>query len=168
MIRRALVVACLVSAALSAFPATSQAHEPASKPTGHPTLLRGPTAEAAAVVDAFHAALKAGDAGKAAGLLDEGVLVFEAGGAERSRADYAAGHLAADAAFTRTATETPLRRSGGARGGVAWIASEGRTTSAGGAKPVDRLTTETVILKRSPAGWRIVHIHWSSRAAAAH
>jgi ketosteroid isomerase-like protein len=167
MTRLAPVLACFASTLMVAAPASSQAHEPTSKAAAHAATLSGPAAQAAAVVDAFHAALKAGDTGKAAGFLEDGVVVFEAGGAERSRADYAAGHLAADAAFTKTATETQLRRTGGASGEVAWIASEGRTTSATGAKAVDRLTTETMILRRSPKGWRIVHVHWSSRAAAA-
>ena len=29
---------------------------------------------------------------------------------------------------------------------------------------VNRLTTETMVLKRHADGWRIHHIHWSSRA----
>jgi ketosteroid isomerase-like protein len=31
-------------------------------------------------------------------------------------------------------------------------------------KPVDRLTTETMVLRKTPDGWRIVHVHWSSAA----
>ena len=32
-------------------------------------------------------------------------------------------------------------------------------------KPLDRVTTETMILRRDRSGWKIVHIHWSSGAA---
>jgi hypothetical protein len=32
-------------------------------------------------------------------------------------------------------------------------------------KAVDRLTTETMVLRRVGAAWKIVHIHWSSAAA---
>jgi ketosteroid isomerase-like protein len=30
-------------------------------------------------------------------------------------------------------------------------------------KPITLLSTETMVLKNTPNGWRIVHIHWSSR-----
>jgi ketosteroid isomerase-like protein len=29
-------------------------------------------------------------------------------------------------------------------------------------KPLDLITTETMVLTREPEGWRIRHIHWSS------
>ena len=58
-----------------------------------------------------------------------------------------------------------LHRSGAAVGEIAWIATEGRIEAHAAGKPADRLTTETVILRRTPAGWRIVHVHWSSRVA---
>ena len=32
-----------------------------------------------------------------------------------------------------------------------------------GAKPVDLVSTETMILEKTAAGWRVKHIHWSSR-----
>jgi hypothetical protein len=31
---------------------------------------------------------------------------------------------------------------------------------------VDRITTETMVLRRRGASWKIVHIHWSSAAGA--
>jgi ketosteroid isomerase-like protein len=132
------------------------------------TALTGAAAEAGAVVDAFHAALKAGDTAKAAALLDDAVLIHEAGGAERSKAEYGAHHLPADAAFAKTSDATLTRRVGHVSGDLAWIASEGDVrSSAGSAGPTVRKTTETMILRRTPQGWRIVHVHWSSRAAAA-
>ena len=57
--------------------------------------------EAVAVVDAFHAALKRGDTIAAAALLVDDVLIFESGGVERTKAEYAARHLPADAAFAQ-------------------------------------------------------------------
>jgi hypothetical protein len=32
-------------------------------------------------------------------------------------------------------------------------------------KPFDQLGTETMVLRHDGRGWRITHIHWSSRAA---
>ena len=117
--------------------------------------------EAAKVVDAFHAALAGQDTAAAAALLSDSALIFEAGYVERSKAEYASHHLGADAAY---ASVVPT--SGFAEGDVAWIASETRTTGTYKDKPVDRLSTETMILKQEASGWRIVHIHWSSRAAS--
>ena len=34
----------------------------------------------------------------------------------------------------------------------------------GGAIALTLLSTETMVLKNTPNGWRIVHIHWSSRS----
>lgn len=138
-----------------------------------PTLAQAPVAApalspaargAAATVDAFHAALRRGDTRSASNLLGADALIFEAGGVERSKAEYEAHHLAADAAFTRAVPAVISRRAGNAVGTMAWIASEGRTTGTFNGKPVDRVTAETMVLRRSGRGWKIVHIHWSSSA----
>ncbi len=124
-------------------------------------------AGAAEAVDAFQAALRAGDRDAALAVLAEDAIIFEAGGAERSRAEYASHHLEADAAFAAATEATVTRRSGEASGDGAWITSEGRTTGTFNGRPVDRLTVETMLLRRDADGWRIQHIHWSSRAAPA-
>ena len=119
----------------------------------------------AAVVDAFHLALTRGDTKGAAALLADDALIFEEGGAERSKAEYAAQHLQADAEFSRETISTVTRRSARSNGSLAWIASEGRTTGQYRGRTLDRVTVETMVLRRSGRGWKIVHIHWSSAAA---
>ena len=119
---------------------------------------------AAAVVDAFHAALRRGDTKAALSHLTENALIYEAGGAERGRQEYASHHLAADAAFARAVPGKITRRAGEVAGDVAWIATEGRTTGTYKGKAVDRVTTETTVLRRLERTWKIVHIHWSSAA----
>ncbi|MDI1327743.1 MAG: nuclear transport factor 2 family protein [Brevundimonas sp.] len=149
-------------ALLSATPAFAQDHA-----HGHDHAAGAVSAEAAdavTAVDAFHAALKAGDTAAALALLAPDVMIFEEGGAERSREEYASHHLGSDAAFAAASEATVARRSGWADGDVAWIVSEGRTTGQFNGRAVDRLTTETMVLKRHADGWRIHHIHWSSRA----
>ena len=126
--------------------------------------LAGPVRTAAAVVDAFHAALRRSDTEAALGFLAEDALIFEAGGVERGKAEYAGHHLAADAAFSEAVASTGTRRKGEAAGRLAWIATEGRTMGAYKGKPVDRRTVETMVLRRTGAAWKIVHIHWSSAA----
>lgn len=154
----------VMAAALLAAPMSASAHDPVPGPAPTAARLAPAAAEAATVVDAFHSALKAGDTSKAASLLADAVLIFEAGGAERSRSDYAAHHLPADAAFAKLATETLNRRSGGGDGNLAWIASEGAVRPQAEGKAQPRTTTETMILQKTAGAWRIVHVHWSSRA----
>ena len=149
-------------AILSAMPAFAQDHA-----HGHDHAAGSVAAEAAgaaAAVDAFHAALKAGDTAAALTFLAPEVMIFEEGYAERSRDEYASHHLGSDAAFAAASESMVERRSGWADGDIAWITSEGRTTGQFNNRPVDRLTTETMVLKRHADGWRIHHIHWSSRA----
>src|SRR3546814_7636852 len=87
------------------------------------TLFRSslaPTAlEATAVVDAFHAALDHGNEVDALALLADDVLIFESGGAERSKAEYASYHLAADATFSQATAQTITHRTGRAEGDLA-------------------------------------------------
>lgn len=120
---------------------------------------------AAAVVDAFHAALRRGDTRAALALLAEDALIFEAGGVERGKREYAAHHLGADSEFSRAVPSTLTRRSGGVNGNLAWVASEGRTRGTFRGSAVDRVTTETMVLRRIAGAWKIAHIHWSSAAA---
>jgi ketosteroid isomerase-like protein len=142
------------------------AHGPAKSAAGDAALAPD-AAAAAATVDAFHAALRRRDTAAAAALLAEDALVFEAGGAERSKAEYAASHLAADAEFAAAVPATLVRRTGGTAGGLAWIASEGRVSGQFKGKSLDRITTETMLLRRAADGWKIVHVHWSSGAGRA-
>lgn len=121
---------------------------------------------AAAVVEAFHAALRRGDTKAALSHLAENALIYEAGGVERGRQEYAAHHLGADAAFAQAVPGTITRRAGEAVGNIAWIATEGRTTGTYKDKAVDRVTSETMVLRRQGKAWKIVHIHWSSAAGA--
>ena len=130
----------------------------AEAPPG-PMQLPESVRAAAAVVDAFHQALAAGDLDAAGRLLDPGLLVFEGGGTERSAQEYASHHMRSDAEFLHGASVELLSRSGGAGVGHAWVASESSIRSAGGAIA----SKETMVLRNTPAGWRIRHIHWSSR-----
>ena len=121
--------------------------------------------EPAAIVEQFQQALAGGDTERAAALLDPDVKVFESGGFERSREEYAAHHLGADAEFLGQASIRLLSRSGEAVGDLAWVGSESRISAMDAAKPVELTSTETMVLRKGESGWRIVHIHWSSQLA---
>jgi ketosteroid isomerase-like protein len=131
-----------------------------AEPVGSlPEAARG----AAAAVDAFHAALRRGDAAAALALVADDAVVFEDGRIERTKAEYALHHAPADAAFSKAVASKRLSRSGQASGQLALISTESRTKGRFRGQNVDRIMVETMVLRREPAGpWRIVHIHWSS------
>lgn len=125
--------------------------------------LPEPARPAAAAVDSFHAALRRGDSEAALALVADEAVVFEEGRAERSKAEYALRHAAADAAFSKAVPSVRNRRTGHSAADLAWIASESRTKGRFKGQDVDRIMVETMVLRRDPAGaWKIVHIHWSS------
>ena len=138
---------------------------PSASATDRTTVARS-AQPAAAVVDAFHAALRRGATQAALSYLTDNALIYEAGGVERGRQEYAAHHLGADAAFAQAVPGKITRRAGEVAGNVAWVTTEGRTTGTYKGKAVDRITTETMVLRRSGNAWKIVHIHWSSAAGA--
>ena len=154
-------VASAASLALLALAPPAAATDPAAPAA--PVQAVAPAARAAAAaVDAFHAALRRGDTQAALALLTDDALIFEEGRAERSKAEYAAQHLAADAAFSTAVPGVKTRRTGDSAHGLAWIASEGRTKGTFRGKAVNRVSAETMVLRDIGGSWKIVHIHWSS------
>ena len=119
---------------------------------------------AVAVVDRFFASLSAGDIDAAAAELDPGLIVLEGGGAERSATEYLSHHAWSDAQFLKTAQQKPGRRVARANGDLAWVASDNDLVIQQDGKPVTIASAETMVLRRTGDGWKIVHIHWSSRA----
>ena len=112
-------------------------------------------------VDAFHAALKAGDGALALSLLARDVAVFEMGAVDAPRDVYAVGHLKHDMAFAQRTERRLLSRRGGKSGDGRWVLSRYRVIYLDGGF-TDEASTETVILWRSDDVWRITHIHWSA------
>jgi len=152
------IVVCSAAVLMMAPPLS--AHETAS--SARTNALSAQTHGASAIVDAFHAALHRGDTKAAATLLAEDALIFESGGVEHTKAEYAAHHLPADAEFSRSVSSVVTQRTAHFNGSLAWVASEGRTTGNYKGKSLDLLTTETMILRQVGGTWRIIHVHWSS------
>ena len=158
------------AAILISLPATGAiAHSPLAAPESvRLGALPLGARQAARAVDAFHAALARGDSVAAAALLDTSAVIYEQGQAELSKAEYVASHLPADIAFLAIARETVGTRTGGANAGLAWIATQGHVEGHLGDRFVVRDTTESMILRKTSLGWRIVHVHWSSHTPSAH
>ncbi len=131
-------------------------------PSGAQSPAEPAVATPVAAVEAFHQALAAGDRDAALNLLEHNLIVFEAGRAEMSRTEYAAGHLAADMEFSGSTRRQVLDQRSGASGGYAWVFTRYATTGTFRGRPVDGIGVETMILSRQDGIWRIQHIHWSS------
>lgn len=120
------------------------------------------SAEVAATVDRFHRALAAADSAGALALLTEDVQILESGGTE-NRAEYRSHHLGSDIEFARA---VPSRRGATAvrvHGDVAWATSTSTTEGTFRGRAINSAGAELMVLVRTPEGWRIAAIHWSSR-----
>lgn len=139
-------------------------HDP--KPgTGATPLARNEApGSAAAAVDEFHAALAAGDREGALARLDREVVIFEGGGAEMSREEYAGHHLGGDMEFVRAVKTEVVGRQAHTEGDMAWVLTRTHTNGRLRDRDIDVDGVETMVLRRSGDQWRIVHVHWSSRA----
>lgn len=131
------------------------AHNPKPGPSAAAAALPADLAEPAHSLDKFHRALADGDNTAALALLADEVLIFESGGAERGKAEYAAHHLAADAAFAQAVPRTVSRRSGHVAGDLAWLATESRVAGTYKGKPISSVSTETAVLRHVGGAWRI-------------
>lgn len=150
-------------AAAFAMPLAATAHEEAKSAGLVASAVSAQAQPAVAVVERFSAALQAGDLETAGSLLAEDVLILESGGAERSRAEYLGGHAGHDAEFLKQVRVQVLRRTAKAAGDFAWVGTESQMHGRKDGKPTTVLSTETMLLQRGADGWRIVHVHWSSR-----
>lgn len=135
-----------------------------------PARAASPSAEAApgpvAVVDAFHAALKSGDASAALHMLSAGVSIYEQGFVDQTRSDYAGAHIAADSAFAQgTDYQVLERRILWLGDNAACVISKTRTQGNFQGHAINLVGTETVVLQRSGNTWSIEHIHWSAHPA---
>ncbi|MEO6172240.1 MAG: nuclear transport factor 2 family protein [Arenimonas sp.] len=158
----------IILAACLTLTVPASAHEPEKAASmGMPVFVQNiaPAAvDAAKVVDAFSGAIKTVKLDVAKNLLDPKVIILESGGSERSRDEYMGGHAIADANFLQNAKVQLRYRQAQAEGNFAWVATESDIMAKEDGKDIVLKSTETMVLKKSKAGWKIVHIHWSSRS----
>jgi ketosteroid isomerase-like protein len=119
-------------------------------------------AEIRAAVLGFKAALAAGDSTAAIGYLHPDLVVYEAGHAE-SLSEYRSGHLAADMEYAAAVATQPIEQGLIVREGMAMWVSEGESKGEFRGRQVESHGTETIVLIPTDAGWKILHVHWSSR-----
>ena len=142
--------------------ATGETRRSAAALTLAPSAPPNDSADVAAVVTRFHAALAAGDSAAALALLADDVVVLESGGVE-TRDDYRAHHLPADIEFARAlpSQRGPVRVQ--VRGDVAWVSGTSVTQGDFRGRQVNSAGAELMVLSREGGTWKIRAIHWSSR-----
>lgn len=124
--------------------------------------MTGAEAEVRAVVTEFSEALAAGDSARAVTYLHPDLIVYEGGHAETLE-KYRAHHMGSDMAFLSAVDETTTAERLDVYGETALYLSEYKMSGTYRDREVDLHGTETLVLLRTPDGWKIRHIHWSSR-----
>jgi len=119
-------------------------------------------AEVAAVVDAYHSALAAGDSTTALSLLADDVVILESGGLE-TKAQYRSGHLAGDMRFAQAVPRERGEIAVAVMDDVAWAWSTSVTEGRMGEREINSQGAELMVLAHVGGDWRIKAIHWSSR-----
>jgi ketosteroid isomerase-like protein len=114
--------------------------------------------------EGFHQALAAGKPEEVMVLLQADALIIE-GGTVQDRDEYQREHLAEDIAYARAVPSTQRNVIVRQEGDAAWVTSTFRVTGKFHDKPVDNIAAETIVLTKTPAGWQIRTIHWSSHKA---
>jgi ketosteroid isomerase-like protein len=137
--------------ALGAFPALPGAQQSVAD-----------SAEIVGTVQRFHDVIAAGDSLAALALLTEDAVVLESGGLE-TKSEFRQHHLPADISFAQSTRVERRLHSVTQRGGVAWVAATSTATGTFRGRAVNSAGVELMVLVRTPAGWRIGAIHWSSR-----
>ena len=129
---------------------------------GPDAQAQGDSAAAAATLERFHAAVVAGDSALALSFLTPDAVVLESGGIE-TREEFRSHHMAADIAFAQAVKSVrgPMRVV--VRGDAAWVSSTSTATGEYRGRSVNSAGAELMVLTRTPQGWRIAAIHWSSR-----
>lgn len=151
---------------LAVAPVPASAHPSAGAATNAPKTAHHASAthgeSAVDVVNGFHAALKQGQTDAALAMMAEDVVIFESGGVESSRAEYAEHHLEADAAFSAGTSRTPVSERVTVEGNLATVMRVELVAGTFKDRPINSRSVETMLLRKTDGKWRIVHIHWSS------
>lgn len=114
------------------------------------------------VVDAFYEAMGRGDRTAVLAQLSADVVIYEQGFAELSRDGYAKGSLANDLTFASVVKREVLKREAWEEGNLAWVLTQALVTGDFGENRLELQNAETLVLRRTDLGWKIVHIHRSA------
>ncbi|MFN2418936.1 MAG: nuclear transport factor 2 family protein [Candidatus Limnocylindria bacterium] len=152
---RAMLLACGLGWLLAFFGhASAQEQEPTPRESEAEAIR--------SVVDGFHAALSIDDSTRALVYLNDDLIVYESGHAETLE-EYRSGHLASDIAFSRSVVFTTERDTVVTGRDLAFYLREYSMKGSYRGEAIEARGVESMVLARTEGGWKIRHIHWSSR-----
>lgn len=121
------------------------------------------SAAVVAVVAQMHDLMQRGDSAGLLRLLTDDVVVLESGGYE-NRTEFRAHHLPADIEYARAVKSDRQLRSLSVIGDAAWVSTTSTSSGEFRGRVVNSSGAELMVLRRTPDGWKVAAIHWSSRA----
>jgi len=113
-------------------------------------------------VGRFRAILSSGDTAGIHALLARDLRVLESGTVE-NREEYLSHHLSEDIAFSKAVPENRTSSSYTCEGNAAWLVSTSTAVGKFGSRNINSVGAELLLLSRTPTGWIIRAIHWSSQ-----
>lgn len=114
-----------------------------------------------ATANVFRSSLLDGNTGGALSLLSPDVLVYSHGEEHGSREAYANRQLKQDIATLSAYYVEVLGQKIDVQDNIAWVSTRLRLLGKSAEKPEEHHGTETLVLRRSAAGWQIIHLHRS-------
>lgn len=166
LVRKLFPVVFLVLATLVAAPSSAQSSTPAgAAKVPAPTQGDAAASEAVEVVDTFMLELGKGQLERARQLMAPEAIVLADGRVLGNRDTYIDGAAKADVAALGSVQRELMRRDAHAGPNFSWVMSELRLRGPSAARGQGDVVVETMLLARRGNGWKIVHIHWSSRRA---
>jgi ketosteroid isomerase-like protein len=169
-VRALLLASSLVFATLVTTSASAQSTVAPTATTSHAPTTNAPLspAEKAAtqVVDSFMVDIATSQFEAARQLMTPDAVVLANAQVLGNRDAYIAGPAKRDAAALGATTQRELlHRNVKVGADLACVVSEKRLhgTPPGAQAALDILVTETMLLSRTSSGWKIAHIHWSTR-----
>ena len=151
-----ICVAPSANAQRQATPRTMQSEQPARNTAADSSAV-------VAVVAQMHDLMQRGDSAGLLRLLTDDVVVLESGGYE-NRTEFRAHHLPADIEYARAVKSDRLLRSVSVSGDAAWVSTTSTSSGEFRGRVVNSSGAELMVLRRTPDGWKVAAIHWSSRA----
>ena len=161
-VRPLFLATSLFLSALLAGPAFAQSTQPATAQAGQSAAQN----EATKVVDEFMAALSNNQLEAARQAMTPNAVVIANGLVLGTRDGYIDGAAEADAVAMKSVRSRELMHRDSQVGAqVGWVVSEKRMVGEAAGQMRAMVLTETFLLAKTPSGWKISGIHWSSRAA---
>lgn len=154
------LIRCAAVAAFATFGFASLLGASRSRPVQTPA--QRDSAAVVQTVSNYHKALTSGDSLAALNLLAPDAVILESGGME-TRSEYRSHHLPGDIAFARAVKSVRGPLNVVVAGSTAWTFSTSTAQGDFNGRAINSLGAESMVLTRTPKGWRIRSIHWSSR-----